>query len=94
MLLYCALFLIGINLATALAFGVDKRRAARGEWRIAESTLLWLALVGGSPGAFWARHRFRHKTRKQPFSRHLQGIAVLQAAAVVGLTVGLAPAIV
>lgn len=86
------LFLLGINLAAIAAFATDKRRALNGEWRIAESTLLTLALLGGSPGAFWARRRFRHKTRKQPFGNHLQAIAVLQAAVTVGLVIGLAPA--
>lgn len=74
-----------MNLVTVAAFATDKRRAIRREWRIAESTLLGLALVGGSAGAIWARRRFRHKTRKQPFSAMLDGIAMLHA----GLTFGL-----
>lgn len=92
MILPCALFLLGINLATVAAFGIDKRRALNGQWRIAESTLIGLALVGGTPGALWARRRYRHKTRKQPFTAILQAIAVLHAAAAVGLAAGLAPA--
>lgn len=78
--------LLLINAVTAAAFAADKRRAATGEWRIAESTLLGLALLGGSAGAVWARGRFRHKTRKQPFSMMLDLIAMLH----VGLAVGLA----
>lgn len=78
-------FLVATNAATIAAFAIDKRRAIEGEWRIAESTLLTLALVGGSPGALWARARFRHKTRKQPFATQLDIIAMLHAGLVVGL---------
>ena len=37
-----------------------------------------MALVGGSPGAYAGRRLFRHKTRKQPFSSELHGIAIFQ----------------
>lgn len=70
--------LILLNLATFLAFGIDKARAANGQWRVQESTLLWLALLGGTPGAFAGRAAFRHKTRKQPFGSRLWAIAVIQ----------------
>lgn len=77
--------LVATNAATVAAFAIDKRRAIRGEWRIAESTLLILALSGGSPGALWARARFRHKTRKQPFATQLDLIAMVHAGLAVGL---------
>lgn len=69
---------IGINFAAFAAFGIDKMKAEAGSWRIAESTLLMLAFVGGTPGAYAGRMLFRHKTRKQPFSSTLHGIAILQ----------------
>lgn len=53
--------------------------------RIPERTLLLLALAGGSPGAFHARARFRHKTRKQPFVNNLRLIAALQVGLLLGL---------
>ena len=49
-----------------------------GAWRVAESTLLMLAFVGGTLGAYAGRAVFRHKTRKQPFNSNLFAIAVLQ----------------
>ena len=73
------------NLTAFMLFGFDKRRAVRGIARIRERTLLLWALAGGTPGAFAARHLFRHKTRKQPFSRWLwlilfaQGLAIATA---------------
>ena len=71
---------IALNFAAFAAFGLDKSFAERGQWRIRESTLLLLALVGGTPGAYAGRAAFRHKTRKQPFSTQLAAIAVLQLA--------------
>lgn len=71
--------LIGINFISFAAFGIDKMKAEAGRWRISEWTLLMLALFGGSPGAYAGRAAFRHKTRKQPFSSQLHGIAVFQA---------------
>lgn len=83
------LFLI-INAITVAAFAIDKRRSSTGAWRIPESRLLWFAALGGSPGAFWARGRYRHKTRKQPFVGRLQLIAMVQIGVVAGLVIAFA----
>lgn len=56
-----------LSAVTFLAYGFDKDAAQRGDWRTAENTLHLLALFGGWPGGLIARHRFRHKTRKEPF---------------------------
>ena len=76
---------IALNFIAFAAFGLDKAKAARGQYRIAESTLLMLALLGGTIGAYAGRSVFRHKTRKQPFSGNLHTIAVLQVVALGGL---------
>jgi uncharacterized membrane protein YsdA (DUF1294 family) len=79
--------LLLVNLWTIRSFHDDKQRAIRGDRRIPEADLLALALIGGSPGAFAARHLFRHKTRKQPFSTYLMLIAAVQLGAAIGLAV-------
>ncbi|USU11008.1 DUF1294 domain-containing protein [Sphingomonadaceae bacterium OTU29THOMA1] len=79
------LALVVINLLTVLTFAHDKARASSGGWRVREWTLLSLAFVGGSPGALWARRRFRHKTRKQPFATYLDLIAMVHAGVLIGL---------
>lgn len=76
--------LIGMNFAAFAAFGIDKAKAEARAWRISESTLLTLALLGGSPGAYAGRRLFRHKTRKQPFNRQLFTIVMLQVVAIGG----------
>lgn len=77
-------FLLAVNAWVIRCFRVDKLCAVRGHPRISEARLLFLAAIGGSPGAFFARHRFRHKTRKQPFSALLWLVLVLQVAALIG----------
>ena len=76
--------LLVVNLWTILRFWQDKSFARLGERRIPESDLLGLALIGGTPGALVARHLFRHKTRKQPFSTYLYLIATVQMGLVIG----------
>lgn len=73
------IYLLCINVFTTLVFWFDKNRARAKQRRVPERKLLFLALIGGSPGAFWAREFFRHKTRKQPFSNYLKSIVLLQA---------------
>ena len=85
-------YAIAVNFVAFAAFGIDKAFAEAGRWRISESTLLGWAFLGGTPGAYAGRALFRHKTRKQPFSNELHGIAILQVAAMAGLLVYFAPA--
>jgi uncharacterized membrane protein YsdA (DUF1294 family) len=75
---------VTINLAAFAAFASDKRRAIQGARRISESTLLKLALIGGTPGAFAAQQLLRHKTRKEPFRTQLRLIAAAQVILLVG----------
>lgn len=58
---------IVMSLVAFVAYWRDKVAATRGQWRTSEATLLGFAVFGGWPGAYFARHLFRHKTRKQPF---------------------------
>lgn len=74
-----ALYLLAINLAAFVAFGLDKRRAERGDWRIPERRLLGLAAAGGGAGAAAAQRLFRHKTVKEPFASWLRLILTIQA---------------
>lgn len=60
-------WLLAINAVTYATYGFDKHRAAIGRRRVAERTLLALALAGGSPGALAGMKVFRHKTAKGSF---------------------------
>ncbi|MBY9067730.1 DUF1294 domain-containing protein [Hyphomonas sp. WL0036] len=55
------------SVVTFIGYGLDKRAAKQNEWRISETILLMLGLVGGWPGAIVAQELFRHKTKKLYF---------------------------
>lgn len=74
-------YLLIINAMTFGAFADDKRRAVAGARRTPERTLLGMAALGGTVGAFAGRYLLRHKTRKQPFGAWLGLIASAQVAA-------------
>ncbi len=77
-MIYAVGYLIAINLITFTVYGVDKWRAREGRWRIQESTLLLLAAVGGTPGAFLGMLCFHHKTKHLKFMAGVPLIFVLQ----------------
>ncbi|ODU35638.1 MAG: hypothetical protein BGP24_15940 [Lysobacterales bacterium 69-70] len=56
-----------LSLATFGCYATDKSAAQRGTWRVQESTLQLLALLGGWPGAVMAQQWLRHKNRKPGF---------------------------
>lgn len=56
-----------VSLVAFLLYGLDKRRARRGAWRIKESVLLSFGFFGGAIGALLGMRTFRHKTRHLRF---------------------------
>lgn len=75
-----AIYLILINLTAFISYGLDKRRAKSGAWRIPERTLILLAAVGGSIGAYAGMRVFHHKTRHNKFKYGVPAIFIAQAA--------------
>jgi len=65
------------SVATFVLYGVDKRRAVRGGWRVSERTLHWMELAGGWPGGLAGQAAFRHKRRKGAFMVVFTGIAMI-----------------
>lgn len=61
----------GLYLASSVVcfavYATDKSAAVAGRWRVPESTLLFLGLVGGWPGAIMAQELLRHKSSKAEF---------------------------
>ncbi|MBU1054063.1 MAG: cold shock and DUF1294 domain-containing protein [Proteobacteria bacterium] len=49
------------------AYAVDKSAAQNNRWRTKESTLHFLSMLGGWPGAFLAQTKLRHKSKKEKF---------------------------
>ena len=85
-------YLLLINLATFLAFGLDKWKAKRKEKkdsvrRIPEKRLFLLCAFGGSIGALWGMKVFHHKTLHKAFRFGIPVILVLQILIPLGLYV-------
>lgn len=72
------LYLIIINITTFITYGADKRKAKKDKWRIQEKTLIVLAILGGSIGAFAGMKAFHHKTRHKKFTIGIPVIFLLQ----------------
>ena len=79
-------FWIGIlilNVVTFFVYGIDKFKAKKSLWRIPESTLLILAAVGGSVGAYLGMKVWHHKTLHKKFSLGVPTILLLHLALLV-----------
>ena len=78
LILGASIYLIIINIIAFLAMYIDKRKAEQGKWRIEESTLFTLAIMGGSIGAIIGMYKFRHKTKKLRFTIGFPTILIAQ----------------
>ena len=67
-----------VNAVAFIVYGIDKCRARNGKWRIPEATLLMLAVVGGSVGAWLGMKAWHHKTRHMKFRYGVPVILLLQ----------------
>ena len=76
-----------INLFAIIIFGIDKRRAIKGRWRISEATLLSVALVGGGFGALAGMKLFRHKTQKAKFFVGVPFLCIVNIVCIVAMFV-------
>ena len=76
------IYLIAINVVTFFLYGMDKWKAKRSKWRISEATLLGLAVIGGSIGAWLGMKVWHHKTMHKKFKYGLPLILIVQIAIV------------
>ncbi|MEQ3696133.1 MAG: cold shock and DUF1294 domain-containing protein [Pseudomonadales bacterium] len=60
-------YLAAISVVTYLVYALDKRAARNNQYRVSESHLHFLSLIGGWSGALVARYRLRHKSIKTEF---------------------------
>lgn len=77
--------LAAINIITFFVYGIDKWKAKRSRWRISETTLLLLAVFGGSIGALMGIKVWHHKTLHKKFKYGVPLIIQLQVAALLAL---------
>ena len=80
---FLGICLLILNVFGFIQFGVDKKRAQKGKWRISEASLFATALLGGSIGCIVGMKVFRHKTKHKSFIIGMPLILLLQIIAVV-----------
>ena len=78
-------YLLAVNIATFLLYGVDKYKAKKNKWRISEATLLTMAAIGGSIGDWICMRLWHHKKMHKKSKYGIPFIITLQIALVVYL---------
>ena len=78
-------YLLAINIASFFLYGIDKYKAKKGRWRISEATLLLMAVIGGSIGAWAGMRLWHHKTMHKKFKYGIPAIIIMQVALMVYL---------
>ena len=61
-------------------YGIDKYKAKKAKLRISEATLLLLAVLGGSIGAWMGMKVWHHKTMHKKFKYGIPAILLIQIA--------------
>ena len=79
---YSMYYLLAINALSFILFGLDKYKAKKGKWRISEATLLMMAVIGGSIGAWAGMRLWHHKTMHKKFKYGIPVIIILQVSLV------------
>ena len=82
---YSMYYLLAINIVSFFLYGIDKYKAKKGRWRISEATLLMMAVIGGSIGAWAGMRLWHHKTMHKKFKYGIPIIIIMQVSLVVYL---------
>ena len=78
-------YLVIINALGFALMLIDKRKAVKKLWRIPESTLFTIALIGGSIGVLGGMYAVRHKTKHPKFTIGIPVILIIQIIAIAKL---------
>ena len=75
---YSMYYLFAINIVSFFLYGIDKYKAKKNKWRIPEATLLMIAVIGGSIGAWGGMRLWHHKTMHKKFKYGIPLIIIMQ----------------
>ncbi|MBB6630395.1 DUF1294 domain-containing protein [Clostridium algidicarnis] len=75
---FILLYFILLNILGFLSMYIDKSRSKKSQWRIRESTLIIIAILGGSIGSYLGMKKFRHKTKHSKFKYGIPFIIFIQ----------------
>ena len=73
-------YILCINAVAFIMYGIDKYKAMKAKWRIPETTLLLLAVLGGSIGTWMGMKVWHHKTMHKKFKYGIPAILLIQIA--------------
>ena len=82
-------YLLAVNITSFLLYGIDKYKAKKGRWRISEATLLLMAVIGGSIGAWGGMRIWHHETMHKKFKYGIPVIIIFQVALAVYLLINI-----
>ncbi len=74
-ILFC--YILIMNLTGLALMGTDKSRAKRHAWRIPETSLFLVSLLGGSIGTWAGMYLFHHKTKHWYFVIGMPAICII-----------------
>lgn len=86
-MMYLYIYHIIINVIGLTFMATDKGRAKRQEWRIKESALWSVSLLGGALGSYIGMRLYRHKTKHTSFKVGLPLLSSLHLGLVFYLTI-------
>lgn len=69
-----------VNVFAFILYGIDKLKAKKSKWRVPESTLIGIAIIGGSIGAWSGMKVWHHKTLHKKFKYGIPLILIAQIA--------------
>ena len=75
---YLFVYLLIVNAAGFALMLADKYKARKNLWRVPETTLMGVAVLGGSIGSLLGMYAVRHKTRHLKFTVGIPVILALQ----------------
>lgn len=82
---YILIYFSLINLTGVLINCIDKIKAKHNKWRIRESTLWIIGIIGGATGTYITMKAVRHKTKHRSFMIGMPILMVIQLALLIFL---------
>lgn len=82
-------YLLLINIISFIIIYIDKQKAIKHKWRIKESTLFLVSIMGGSLGTLIGMYTFHHKTKHIKFTLGIPFIFIIQILLIYYLNISL-----
>ena len=82
-------YLLLINIISFIIIYIDKQKAIKHKWRIKESTLFLVSIIGGSLGTLIGMYTFHHKTKHIKFTLGIPFIFIIQILLIYYLNISL-----